>query len=108
MKGLKFYLEYESKAKKRKGTRKEPGDHAGNVVAVTVKDDGPGHGHSFPDWRFSGDDIVADSFGAIFDQPNSDVASTSISRGYMLEKCKHISEAQAREIHPRLFAYLDD
>lgn len=34
MKGIRFYLEYEDNKKKRKATRKEPGNHLGNVVAV--------------------------------------------------------------------------
>ncbi len=97
MKDVRFYLEYESKAKKRKGTRKELGDHAGNVVAI-FPDDG----------FFSGNDYLIGAVSATFYQENSDVSSGSVSRGYLDEKCKRISEAQAREIHPKLFAYLDD
>jgi hypothetical protein len=44
---------------------------------------------------------------AIFDWPNSPVAGTGVSLDYLRQKCKRISEAQARTIHPVLFEWLD-
>jgi hypothetical protein len=39
--------------------------------------------------------------------PNSPVAGTSIDVSILRERCKRISEAKARQIHPLLFERLD-
>ena len=96
MKGFKFFLEYENKTEKNKGTRKNPGNHTGNVVAII---DG-----TLKVWQ---DGASYDGFGGVYYTRNSPVGSTSIAPGYLQEKCKRISESQAREIHPELFKFLD-
>jgi hypothetical protein len=86
MKDIRFYLEHDTPAKRRKG------EHNGNVFAACVPDSRPRIG-----WE---------GLGAIFEHPNSPVAYTSCDAGY-LRQCKRISEAKAREIHPRLFVVLE-
>ena len=104
MKGINFYLEYSNKRDKRKGTRKDPGNHRGTVVAVATKHE-RGHWTNFPDFYLGNE--KADAIGALFNEPNSVVCSCSVCPEYLDEKCKRISEALAREIHPQLFEYLD-
>ena len=41
-------------------------------------------------------------------KPNSIVVSGSVSREYLIENTKRISEEKARKIHPNLFKYLKD
>lgn len=96
MKGFKFFLEYENTKEKNKGTRKNPGNHTGNVVAII---DG-----TLKVWH---DGASYDGFGGVYYTRNSPVASTSVAPGYLRERCKRISESQAREIHPELFKFLD-
>ncbi|MEP6692828.1 MAG: hypothetical protein ABJD07_16845 [Gemmatimonadaceae bacterium] len=40
-------------------------------------------------------------------RPNSPVTPTLFDAEYLGSHCRKISEARARDIHPRLFAYLD-
>lgn len=88
MKHVRFFLEYETPALRRKK------QHSGNVFAAFV-----GNGRS----RSGG----WDGIGAVFNYPNSPVASTSTSRESQNSGCyKRISEAEARKIHPNLFAVL--
>lgn len=104
MKGYRFYLEYETETKKRKATRKDPGEHMGTVIAIPLND-----GNYIP-WRVqrhgAGTIAVTDAITSVQFFPNSPVCSSSISIDY-LRKCKHIPEAMAREIHPALFSYLE-
>lgn len=94
MQGIRFYLEYSTPEDKRKATRKEPGNHSGNVFAAYV-DNGPQlHGG-------------VDGAGAVYYQQNSPCASTSSSWDYLSTHCLRISERRAREIHPELFRYLE-
>jgi len=96
MKYVRFYLEHKSPKDKRKGS------HCGTVFAAfdTMGDD-------FKP-RFDGEGYyVLDGLGAVFAEPNSPVASTAASTDYLHQKCKRISEAEAREIHPALFERLD-
>ena len=96
MKGIRFYLEYPSAAEKRKATRQALGNHTGTVIAA-----------------FEGTEMVGrngpqvDALAAIQDHPNAQVAGSAVSMEFIREKCKRISEGQAREIHPALFARLD-
>ena len=106
MKGVNFYLEYSSKKENRKGTRKNPGNHRGTVVAVMTKKDRD-KWSNFPDWHYTGQGHTADAMGAVFDEPNSPVCSTGVCPEYLDKRCKRISEKMAREIHPALFTYLD-
>jgi len=96
MNGVRFYLEYPNSAEKRKATRKRLGNHSGNVIAVL--DNGI---------YFSGKQAVKDGIAAVYDWPNSPPASTAVSLEFLQERCKRISEATAREIHPELFKWLD-
>lgn len=91
MKGYQFHLEYESPAKKRKN------EDMGNVCAVDVADDG----------FFSGKSFCRSAVSAIFNYANSPVAATSVSVDWLRTHTKRINEQKAREIHPELFAYLD-
>lgn len=87
MKGMRFYLEYATKADKRKGK------HLGRVFAafVDVK-------------RFDG---CYEGLGSIFEQANSPVAITAAHWRVMNDRFKRIREEEAREIHPNLFKVLD-
>ncbi len=57
-------------------------------------------------YRSSGT-ICYEAIAAVFDWANSPVAGTGVARDYLRQKCKHISEAKARSIHPALFARLE-
>lgn len=98
MNGIRFYLEYENPTEKNKGTRKEPGNHEGNVFAAFVANGT--HHCEVPGGCIEG-------LGAVYFQRNSPVCSTSASWDHLGKYCLRISEAQAREIHPRLFEVLD-
>jgi len=50
---------------------------------------------------------VAWGAAGLYDRPNSPVASTGVSRAYLRDECKRISEKRARELHPKLFEYLE-
>ena len=106
MLGINFYLNYPNKTEKHKGTRKNPGNHSGNVVAVFTKHE-RGKWTNFPDWISYGSGPIAGAVGALFYEPNSVVCSTSVGLSYLDDRCKRISEKMAREIHPELFRYLD-
>ena len=91
MKGIRFYEEYTGH-KRRKDSKP-----LGNVLAVVVENspqvyDGVTH---------------YDAVGAVFDLPNSAVASAVISTSYLRNYTKRISERRARELHPLLFQILD-
>lgn len=107
MKGFNFYLDYPSKKDKKQGTRKNPGNHLGNVIAVTTRFE-RGRWTNFPDWWPYGRRPIASAIAAILHKPNSPVCGTSVSMDYLDERCKRISEKMAREIHPALFTYLDE
>ena len=98
MKNFKFYLEYPDLKSKRKATRKNLGNHAGNCVAII---EGTKKFSAFPN------DLDNDAIAAIQDYKNCPCAFTIVSDGYLNEKCKRISEQQARKIHPELFKYLE-
>lgn len=102
MKGIRFYLEYPNKTEKNKATVKAPGNHSGNVVAIYTDS----HYVSHPKGQDA--QIMVEGFSAVFFHPNSDVNFGSVSRDWLWERCKRVPESLAREIHPRLFARLDD
>lgn len=91
MKGYRFYLEYDSPAKKRKG------QDQGNVLAFDV--DSP--------WWIEDDNYAHGCVAAVSFVPDSPVCFTTCYESYLHRNCKRISEKQARVIHPALFAYLD-
>lgn len=87
MKGTRFYADYGTKQAKRKG-----GD-APNALVI------------FTDAKQVQDgDLVYDAVAAVFDRPNSGVAATGVSRAYLRECCKRISESEAFRIRPNLKA----
>jgi len=103
MNGYRFYLEYENNAKKRKGTRKEPGDHLGTVIAVV-------EGSHFLSRSYENKiprQWVYEVISAVYFEPDSLCCGSSASMAYIQDNCKRISEKLAREIHPNLFVYLD-
>lgn len=94
MKGWRFYEEYKSPK------RKVP---TGNVVAVdttvgmyAMPPFGPNAQYQY------------ECVSAIFFQPNSPVASGGVALHYLQRRCKRVSEAKARKIHPKLFEYLEE
>jgi hypothetical protein len=95
MKHVRFFLDHEGPASKRKG------EHQGNVTAVIV---GNGINYTLNDM---GQTPCYDAIGAVYYCPNSPVASTSVSLEWMHTCGRRISEKEAREIHPELFLYLD-
>jgi hypothetical protein len=88
MNGIRFYQEFSDKSKRKPG---------GTVVAALVL-----NGR-----HWSGGTICYEALAGLFDWPNSPVAGTGVSLDYLRQKCKRISEAQARTIHPVLFERID-
>ena len=87
MKGIRFYEEF---------TNKRKGISAGNVFALDLYEGDNGYYRAHPFGT-----------GAVFDEPNSPVAGTGVSWEWLRAKCKRVSEAHARTVHPVLFARLD-
>ena len=94
MKGIRFYEVYDSPQAKRKGESK------GNIIAI----DPDSLLHNFE----AGYKPLYDCMAAIFLYPNSEVTWCNASQEYIWENCKHVSEAHAREVHPKLFKRLDE
>ena len=88
MKGIRFYQEFENRSKTRP---------TGNVFAGFVCNG----------LRSQNGQVMLDGLGAMYESPNSPVASTAASQDYLRTKCKRVPEAKARLIHPRLFERLD-
>ena len=103
MKGYRFYLEYPNKTEKNKGTVKSPGNHCGTVVAMLVEE--AGRGYRFLHYHYKPD--VAEGIGSVLYEANSPVCVTGVAMGHLKDKCKRIPERLARQIHPRLFEYLE-
>jgi hypothetical protein len=88
MNGIRFYLEFTDKSKRKTG---------GIVVAALVLNGN----------YWSSGTICYEAIAAVFDWPNAPVAGTGVACDYLHQKCKRISEATARTIHPVLFERLD-
>lgn len=88
MKGVRFYEEFSSKRR---------GISEGNCIAVLAA-----NGYQVVDG-----DRIYDAIVAPFGRPNCSPSSGSVASGYLRKKCKRVTEAQARKIHPRLFQLLD-
>jgi hypothetical protein len=88
MTGIRFYAEFRDKSKRQPG---------GNVVAVLVLNGA----------YWSSGKLCYEAIAALFEQPDSPVAGTAVVLDYLRQKCKRISEAKARTIHPALFERLD-
>ena len=94
MKGYTFYLEYPTTKEKKNATRKMLGNHSGNVIAV------------FGKWyKSSVNEYQKECVSAVFDHANSVCCGGSVGSEYLTDRCKKISEKQAREIHQNLFNY---
>ena len=105
MKGYRFYEELENKNRKAENSK-------GTVVALLIEPDGRGWKPLYlprlvrtKDRR--GWSYAAECVSSVFAEPNSPVASGSVSMEYLSKDCRRISEARAREIHPELFKYLE-
>ena len=88
MTGIRFYAEFQDNSKRQPG---------GNVVAVLVLNGA----------YWSSGKLCYEAVAALFEEPNAPVAGTGVALDYLREKCKRISEAKARAIHPELLARLD-
>ena len=88
MNGIRFYLEFTDKSKRQAG---------GTVVAALVLNGS----------YWNSGTICYEALAAVFDWPNSPVAGTGVACDYLRQKCRRISEAKARTIHPALFERLE-
>lgn len=89
MKGFRFYQEFETE--KRKVSK-------GTIVAMMFD-------FYWLDPRSW--EIIHECGSALYDKPNSICCGSQVSRAYLASKCRRVSEARAREIHPKLFEYLE-
>ena len=94
MKGYRFYEELENKNRKGEISK-------GTVLAVFVYPTGRGYN---PQWVNNS----AECISALYDEENSPVCGLSVGWEYLRKKTRKISEERAREIHPALFAYLEN
>ena len=88
MTGIRFYVEFHDKSKCQPG---------GNVVAVLALNGA----------YWSSGRLCYEALAALFEQPDSPVASTGVALDYLRQRCKRISEVQARAIHPAVSKRLD-
>ena len=88
MNGIRFYLEFTDKSKRQPG---------GNVVAVLTLNGA----------YWSSGKVCYEALAALFEQPDSPVAGSGVALDYLRQRCRRVSEAQARAIHPALFKRLD-
>ena len=108
MKWYRFYADYPSNSAKRKDAmsprykRKDGPTPAPAPNVIAVETDGPNVPYRIQQGR-----AVADCTLGVFDIPNSDVAGSQVDFDYLRERCRRISETEARRIHPRLFQYLE-
>ncbi|MCK4668143.1 hypothetical protein KAU33_15430 [Candidatus Dependentiae bacterium] len=94
MKNIRFYQEFSDEKKRTVPT--------GNVIGVSTDNRG------MPSYFISGSGKAeVECASAIFSEPNSECIGEAVSREYLQENTKRISEAKARKIHPNLFKYLD-
>ena len=94
MKGIRFYEEMS-------GPRGEPRRSLGNCFAAFWCNG------TRPDPNDPASTIV-DGVGGVYEHPNSPVAGTGASvERFLRARCRRVSEARARAIHPNLFADLD-
>ncbi len=88
MKGIRFYQEFEDRSKRRSSS---------TIVAVCVCNG----------LYFRSGKACYEGFVGVFDRLNSPVNFSGVALDYLREKCKRVSETQARTIHPALFERLD-
>lgn len=107
MRGFRFYVDYQTAARRRKG------QHTGNIIAARVKSEGRRRiDHIIVDATYTDDpagttypEIVA--VEPIYSHPNSVVRESTTTSEYLVTCCKYTSEGKARDMHPKLFEYLD-
>ena len=87
---MKFYLTYPSR-KDLEDARHDLGNHSGNIIATFAGPIAGDQGLSLAAWV------------PTQNKPNSEVRKAKISMIYLLDYTRAISEAEAREIHPKLF-----
>jgi hypothetical protein len=90
MNGIRFYREFNHKRKR----------HSARTVVAALVCNG----------RFwSTGKVCFEALAGLFDhdQPNSAVCGTAVSLDYLQARCKRVSEAKARLLHPALFERLD-
>lgn len=88
MTGIRFSAEFQDKSKRQPG---------GNVVAVLALNGA----------YWSSGKLCYEAIAALFEQPDSPVAGTGVALDYLRQRCRRVSEARARAIHPALFKRLD-
>lgn len=98
MRGIRLYEEF---------TNKRRGESAGMVVAVLLDQYQQPYMHWSEAANKAHGDWLADAISGVFDIHNSEVEMGDVSFSYLRARCKRISEARARAIHPQLFVYLD-
>lgn len=92
MKGYRFYEEFDSSYKKRRR------QGSGNVLALDVDR------HGRPYYGYQG---LLECTAALFSHSNSGVCGTQVSREVLRRNYRRVPEKRAREIHPAMFAFLD-
>jgi len=104
VKGYRFYEELENKGRKSEKSQ-------GTVVAALLRECGRGWNFIYvPPMRRAGGGRfvgVVECISALFGEPNSPVCGGQTTDDYLWNSCRRISEKRAREVHPRLFEYLD-
>lgn len=83
MKGYRFYAEYDSPQKKRKG------EGNGNALAIDVE--------SYTDGKY-------ECRAAVYGHPDSATCTSMVNWEILRDNYRRITEAEARKLHPRLFA----
>jgi hypothetical protein len=90
MKNTRFYLEFGTKANKKKN------QNTGNVIAIFT---------DVKPYDINGS-VMMQGVKATTSIPDSEVEPNGISQEYLRDTCKLISEDIARIIHPKLFESL--
>ena len=91
MRGYRFFEEY----------HEDTEVSAGNVIALNV---GLGESAFIQPGAICFEAVCADGNAR---SPNSPVKPTYVNVEYLGKRCRRITEARARDIHPRLFEFLD-
>ncbi len=88
MNGIRFYEEFKNKRR---------GISEGNVIAALVCNG-----------VFVSERVACyEAISSVYWHANSAVAGCAVSLDYLRKKCKRVSEAHARKVHPALFERLD-
>jgi hypothetical protein len=87
--GFRFYQEFSDRRKRTP---------LGTVVAACVANG----------IFWSEDKVCYEGFVGVFEHPDSPVCWSAASLDYLAAKCKRIGEAEARKIHPALFARFEE